>query len=131
MPVKQLQTQQTGVLTIDAQHKELQLRIERLLAATDRTTLALCLVALYQHIRDHFAYEEQLMRKLKYPAIKVHVNQHQGLISRLNAMVKHISTEPIEKADLESFIADLTQNHIGTYDSQLGAFVTLKESSPN
>ena len=131
MPVKQLQAQPTGVSTIDAQHKELQIGIERLQAANDRTTLALCALALYQHIREHFAYEERLMRKLKYPAVKAHIEQHQGLISRLNAIVKNISIEPIEKSDFESFISDLTQNHISTYDGQLGTFVKLQESSAN
>ena len=131
MPVKKLQTQQTGVLVIDAQHKELQIRIEKLLAAKDRTTLALCVMGLYQCFREHIAYEERLMRKLKYPAMKAHIDQHQGLISRLNAAVRRASTEPIEKAELDSFIADLTQNHVGTYDSQLGAFAKLQESSPN
>jgi hemerythrin-like metal-binding protein len=131
MPVKQLQTELTGVLTIDAQHKELQIKIERLLAAKDKTTLALCVMALYQHFREHIAYEERLMRQLKYPAMKAHTDQHQGLISRLNAMVMKISTEPIEKAELDSFITELTQNHVGRYDSQLGAFIRLKESSPN
>ena len=80
MPVEELRKHETGVLAIDAQHDELQARIERLLAASDGTTLALCVMGLYQHIREHFAYEERLMRKLKYPAMKAHVNQHQGLI---------------------------------------------------
>jgi len=116
-----------GDAQIDAQHEELLRCIEKLLAADNVMTAALCAMRLYQHIREHFACEAKLMRKLEYPAMKAHVDDHELLTSKLNKVVTNFAIEPRNKADLESFIAELTQHHIGTYDTQLADFMTRDE----
>jgi hemerythrin-like metal-binding protein len=128
MASKKLHTEQSGDSTIDAQHDALIVRSRRLLAATDQTMLTLCAMDLYQHIREHFADEERLMRKLKYPGLKAHVDQHQGLILKLNAMVKNLSIEPNKNVAWSSFISDLTRNHIDTYDELLSAFLKQRKA---
>ena len=116
----------TGDPQIDAQHDELLGCTEKLRAAENVMTAALCAMRFYQQIREHFACEAKLMRKLEYPAMKAHVDHHELLTSKLNKVVTNFAIEPRNKADLESFIAELTQHHVGTYDTQLAVFMTRK-----
>jgi hemerythrin len=127
-PKRQYSANPTGNSQTDSQHDALSLCIEKLLDAKNRLPVTLCAVILYQHVREHFAREEKLMRKLQYPAIEAHVNHHYELISQLNAVVSKMAIRAEINASLESFIFELTQTHFGTHDKQLAIFMSHKET---
>lgn len=87
-----------GDAEIDAQHQKLFDLVNTLLAATDKVGLRLGAMSLFKDTREHFAQEESLMDKLKYPAIKAHVEQHNALLSRLNAVADSICKDTLSCA---------------------------------
>ena len=115
-----------GDADIDAQHQQLFNLVNTFLAATDKAGLTLGAMSMFKHTREHFAHEESLMRKLKYPAIKAHVAQHNALLSRLNAVADSIYKDTLDRADLEAFLSDWLAQHLATSDAKLAAYVKLQ-----
>lgn len=107
-----------GNAEIDAQHEEIFSHVNMFLAATDSPTLSLGAMTLFTYVREHFAHEERLMKKVRYPEIAAHVSEHNDLFTRLNSVAGSIS-----RADLETFISDWIVNHIATSDAKLAKFV--------
>jgi len=112
-----------GDAEIDAQHEELFVRINKFLLANDRVSQTVSAMSLYQYTREHFKHEEDLMRRVNFPNIAPHVEQHNDLISRLNDVSLAIANGTLNKADLEAFLADWTKNHIRIFDTRLTSFV--------
>jgi hemerythrin len=112
-----------GDAEIDAQHEELFSKINRFLLANDKASQTASAMSLYQHTREHFKHEEDLMRRVKFPSIAPHVEQHNDLISRLNDVSLAIANGTLNKADLEAFLADWTKNHIRIFDTRLASFL--------
>lgn len=113
---------------IDAQHKQLFNIANDLLAATDRAGLTTGAMALYKYTRQHFAHEEQLMKRLNYPAIAGHLVQHDGLISRLNQEAARIASGTVDRDVLEAFLSDWLLNHIATSDTKLAHYIQKAEN---
>ncbi len=114
---------------IDAQHKQLFSMVNDLLAATDTAGLTTGAMALFKYTREHFAHEEQLMRRINYPAMANHQAQHDSLISRLNEVAARIANETINREVLEAFLSDWLLNHIATTDTKLATYVRLNGES--
>ena len=114
-----------GDAEIDAQHEELFGLINKFLAATDRQELTMGAMTLFKYTREHFTHEESLMRRIGYPAISAHVEQHNELISRLNAVAQTIANETFKKSELEAFLRDWLLHHVGTSDAKLAKFIEL------
>lgn len=108
---------------IDAQHQHLFKLVNTVLVAKDKVTLTACAMALFQYTREHFAHEEQLMKRLNYPAMAAHQAQHNSLISRLSEVSARIANGTLDHAVLEAFLSDWLLNHIATSDFKLAAYV--------
>ena len=72
-----------GDAEIDAQHQTMFALVNALLAATEKSHLAAAVANLFKHTRDHFTHEETIMRKMDYPGMQAHVEQHNTLLSKL------------------------------------------------
>lgn len=130
MAIKWKDSYKIGDADIDAQHVELFEKINRLLEARDKASQTLCAMGLYQYVREHFAHEEALMRQLQYPSLKVHIELHNALVTRLNTVSLAIANETLDKAELESFLVEWTLSHIRTFDTKLAAFIKSRASLP-
>jgi len=108
---------------IDAQHQQLFKLVNTVLAAKDKGTLTNCAMALFQYTREHFAHEEQLMKRLQYPAMTAHKAQHESLISRLSEVAARIANNTLDHQVLEAFLSDWLLNHIATSDVKLAAYI--------
>jgi len=108
---------------IDAQHQHLFRLVNQVLAAKDKVALTTCAMALFQYTREHFSHEEQLMKRLNYPAMAAHEAQHNSLISRLSEVSARIANNTLDHAVLEAFLADWLLNHIATSDTKLAAYI--------
>lgn len=111
---------------IDAQHQKLFELVNSFLTATDKVGLTLGAMSMFKYTREHFTHEESLMRTLKYPATKAHVEQHNALISRLNAVADSIYKDTLARSDLESFLSDWLVQHIENSDAKLAAYIKLQ-----
>ena len=76
----------TGDKHLDRDHKKMVVYINRLYQLLDdkdtdydKTTTLLSNVIL--HVREHFSYEEDVMRKFKYPHITEHKRQHEKILN--------------------------------------------------
>lgn len=108
---------------IDAQHQQLFKLVNTVLEAKGKEALTLCAMNLFQYTRKHFAHEEQLMKRLEYPAMASHQAQHEGLISRLSEVAARIANGTLDHQVLETFLSDWLLNHIATSDIKLAAYI--------
>ena len=69
-----------GEPTVDAEHRELLLRANALIAALATEAERTELDALLDHLVFHFASEEQILARHRHPRLDEHRIQHQGLI---------------------------------------------------
>jgi len=83
-------------------------------------------MALFQYTREHFSHEEQLMKRLNYPAMAAHEAQHNSLISRLSEISARIANDTLDRVVLEAFLSDWLLNHIATSDIKLAAYIHAK-----
>ncbi|MBK6350586.1 MAG: hemerythrin family protein [Steroidobacteraceae bacterium] len=81
----------TGVAGLDYEHRVLlELVNTSCVAISDaaqRDTLRDCLASLYERACAHFALEESVMRKDRYPLYMAHRAQHDALIETLREMM--------------------------------------------
>jgi hemerythrin len=110
---------------IDEQHRELFKRATNILAATSHEGQVISAMRLFQYMRTHLSHEEELMRRLHYPNVDAHTQEHRELIARLNTISLTISNEHLVKADLEEFLGDWFLRHMETADTDLARFANL------
>jgi hemerythrin len=81
---------EVGIEGIDAQHKELFLRIDRLLAAMQMHRGAVevgrLLDYLGEHVVVHFGAEEGIMRERRYPGFDAHRQEHERFLQDFQAL---------------------------------------------
>jgi hemerythrin len=121
---------ETGIPSLDAQHRELYQRIDRLLdpvaAHAVRSEVGAVLEFLDGYVREHFRVEEELMASAKYPAAAEHHAEHALFARELQALV-----EEYARTGGTAFLAvrvtgRMTRwlhEHVRRADMQLGRFV--------
>ncbi len=93
---------------------------------TKYTVLEEKLDAYIQHVKDHFANEERLMRLYMFPAYPVHKSEHDRVLHELNGIVIRWKQD----GEIDTIIAYLRQsvdwiiNHISTMDSMTAMFIS-------
>lgn len=112
-----------GDAEIDAQHEELFKLANQFLAANDKATQTLCAMQLYAYTRKHFEHEENLMRQIGFPGLKIHREWHNRLITRLNRISLSIEKNTLDKQELENLINEWALDHIPYDDAQLAAYI--------
>jgi hemerythrin len=115
-----------GDAEIDAQHQTLFALVNTLLAATEKAHLTEAVANLYKHTRDHFLHEEAIMRRMDYPGLQTHVEQHNTLLSKLGQASELITNYSLNMAHLESFLAAWLIKHMETLDASLVNHIRLK-----
>ncbi len=111
-----------GDQEIDEQHRELFKRAVYVLAATSHEGQVISAMRLFQYMRTHLSHEEELMRRLQYPKFKVHAQEHQEMLRRLNVVMVKIAHEDLVKTDLEELLGDWFMAHMETADTELARF---------
>jgi len=125
---------QVGVEEIDAQHKELFVRINKLRAALgqgrgkdeiDRT-----IRFLEEYVVDHFAGEERRMAETTYPYAGLHKAEHADFIrdfslikEKLERMEREGMITTFAVIEVQRKLYDWLVNHIAKSDKVLGAFI--------
>ena len=84
------------------------------------------LEAYIQHVKDHFANEERLMRLYAFPPYQMHKAEHDRVLNELN----HFVIRWKQHGELDAIIAYLRQsvdwiiNHINTMDNMTAMFIS-------
>jgi hemerythrin-like metal-binding protein len=108
-----------GDAAIDAQHQQLFALANTFLQAQGKAALTLCAVKLYKHTREHFEEEEGTMRRLKVPGLEDHLEWHNTMITRLNAISQSIQKDSLREQDLIQLMVDWAEQHIQVQDAAL------------
>jgi hemerythrin-like metal-binding protein len=111
---------------IDRQHQELFALANTMLEARDQAALRLCAVRLYKHVREHFADEELLMKRVGFPQYQQHAASHIQLLSGLNAISQDIASNTIYPSVVAAFLNDWGLKHIPNADAEVARYVLAK-----
>ena len=112
-----------GDLQLDLQHKYLFCLANQFLAAVEKKELLDCAARLLLYTKDHFSYEESLMRKLNFPEYGAHCALHNGLIARLEALIVDIDNDTWAKSGLADFMNHWALFHIPRADARLAEYL--------
>ena len=124
---------EVGVLEIDAQHMELVNRLNALMsmghdaASNEETQRTLDL--LEEYIVKHFADEEELQRKNKYPEYESHKKMHELYIGEFKKLKKEFADNGHSlkfTMDLNNSLINWIVKHIKSADVELGKFLKNK-----
>jgi len=119
-----------GVTDLDAQHRELFARVDRLLDAMlhgERSEAAQLAAFLRDHVVLHFAAEEQLMRDVGYHDAERHVAEHRAFAAsmlELDAALRSRGATAELVLRLEQEAVAWLRDHVYVADVALGQFVT-------
>lgn len=126
-----------GIDELDFEHKRLIEDIDRLhrelSGQDDKRDIEACLGEIFARMQAHFALEERVMRKNKYPGFDEHKREHEALLDNYTAsMLDFINSpgnapggergRPIEEA-LERWIVD----HILVSDRKMSAMIAASK----
>ncbi len=118
----------TGVKAMDEQHKGLVNTLNELhaamLAARTKPWPAPLLDRLVKYTHDHFAAEEALMTRARYPNFPAHVTKHRDLTGQVETFVgRYQSGELSLNVDLLMFLRDWLTTHIQKEDHEYGPWL--------
>jgi hemerythrin len=131
-----------GIEKIDAQHRKLfelaNLFFESLAMTKGPDLGQSVLRGLVAYVRTHFADEEDAMRRMGYPELAAHLDQHKALTAHVYDLAKRWDDgQPIDTDALCRFLRQWLSEHIGIEDKKIGTFYNAQntsvsaESTPN
>jgi hemerythrin-like metal-binding protein len=119
-----------GVEEIDGQHRELFLRINRLVEAVKRSeckyVIGDVMKFLHEYVVEHFGDEEAIMLRHEYPHYEEHRAQHAGFIEGLADMEEELKNEEssyTRSVYTNQMVVDWIINHISKLDKELGRYL--------
>ena len=118
----------TGVKVMDDQHKGLVKALNDLhaamLAGQDKAVAGTLLKTLVEYTHDHFAAEEALMTRAKYPKLTTHCEKHRTLTTQVQLFVARYERCEISlNVDLLMFLRDWLLTHIQKEDREYGPWL--------
>ncbi|MCM2333689.1 MAG: bacteriohemerythrin, partial [Anaeromyxobacteraceae bacterium] len=114
---------------IDAQHRELFLRLDRLIAAMgagDRQEIVRLFDFLGGYVVEHFGMEQQLMESVGYPAYPSHKAAHERFVRDYQDLRRSFEANGATASitlKVKDWTGEWLRAHIGQTDRQLAAFL--------
>lgn len=125
-----------GVDALDNQHKELFKRINQLVEAMKmgkgKQVIGEILSFLKQYAAVHFADEEKMMAKIKFPEINQHKFAHQAFVKDFTALADKLGKDGASTTvivETQQKLIDWLVNHIGKVDKKYGDFIKANNIS--
>ncbi|MCQ8104799.1 bacteriohemerythrin [Methylomonas sp. SURF-2] len=102
----------TGHEIIDEQHRNLFQLANQLADVSDQDEITRLLMLFYQHVREHFQYEEQYMKQTGFSDYAAHVESHNKMLDRLIDISKKVQTKQWAISEIQSFVDSWVLVHI-------------------
>lgn len=112
-----------GDARIDGQHQRMFELANTMYNAQDQAAQRLAAMRLYQHVREHFAEEEALMRQVGFPQYAEHVESHNRMLADLNSVSQKIGKNEASPDAIRALLMDWALNHIAFADVQVAGYV--------
>ena len=108
---------------VDQQHQYLFELTNEFIAADSLGAMRSLMIQLYKHTREHFEREEELMRRVKFPGLTLHQEQHNQLLRRLSELSMDVGKGYMNKPAIIDLMTDWATKHIPQEDAQVVAFM--------
>lgn len=117
-----------GDPTVDAQHSYLFALANELVESADQAALTDNAMKLFRYVREHFTYEESLMKRIGVPdeEQRAHIEMHDGLITLLSSISERIHRGDWSPAELDDFMNGWLLGHIARVDMGLSAYAKAR-----
>lgn len=92
-----------GNEAIDRDHRDAVEQMQRIAGAEDAAVAGL-FATFVEHMHEHFAREEELMRACAFPAYDCHAGEHQRVLGLLDGVTAEVAAGNLDAA--RSFAAD-------------------------
>jgi hemerythrin-like metal-binding protein len=116
-PLEWRSSYESGHPVIDAQHRGLFVIGDELVQAAQqrrpREQIELMLDDMVEHIKSHFATEEAVLARTRYPLSREHRQMHDELLQRAQSLRDRYRADQLDVRELVSFVAhDVVAQHI-------------------
>ncbi|HHT16866.1 MAG TPA: bacteriohemerythrin [Papillibacter sp.] len=118
-------TLETGIESIDAQHKELFRRIDLLTDQKNEKRTYEMLEFLEEYVRIHFNDEQALHQKSKYPKAAAHKSYHDAyvdIIKKLKERLKSDGDTLLVKMEVNKTVFGWLKDHILVHDKEFSRY---------
>jgi len=119
-----------GIVEIDAQHRELFSRLDKLENALrdgkGREVIFSTFHFLDNYVQRHFRAEEALQEFYQYPHLLMHAAEHAAFKKRLKSLEERLTLEdPSEKlaAHTQAFLTNWLITHVTSLDKELTCYI--------
>jgi hemerythrin len=128
----------TGVPELDAQHRELFVRVDALLAALAARRGKLHVQRTFKfldaYVEEHLRDEVRLMRETGYPLVKAHLAAHDQFVAdlrRLEALLREEGDDARSTVAVRAgvLLCDWLKGHIATSDRDFGNYLTQRRAA--
>ncbi|MCS6985596.1 MAG: bacteriohemerythrin [Leptospiraceae bacterium] len=108
---------ETGITSVDLQHRRLFDRIERVhtfaqkkeYSEKEREEIRDIMADLENYVAAHFTLEERLMQDNNYPQLEEHIREHEKFTEKINSLMSSLEgTLAGEDAKINEFLQDLS-----------------------
>ena len=95
----------------------------------DRRTIGDLLGRLAENAGTHFAEEEKIMRRARYPGLDQHAQHHTALLDQLGELFHEYEVGNIDLTPRTTeFMRNWVLTHLTTLDHELGIFLTQRHA---
>ncbi len=113
------------IIDIDQDHKHLVKHMDALFkachAGLSAEVIKMLLFQLYRYTREHFAHEEDVMRRQRFPGVEDHRAKHAELIEALDDLIESFEIDPNRQLTEQTldFLRDWLLHHIMVDDKKI------------
>lgn len=116
-----------GEVLIDGQHRCLFALANKLLDSNNQGELTSNVMELFRYVRQHFEYEQAVMKLYGYPGYLEHVAMHDSLVAELSEVSADICNNRWCVPDLQKFMSSWLLDHIVEQDTKLVRYISTKK----
>jgi len=125
MVVEWSEQYKTGDAALDSVQQQLFELTNSFLASDDLMVLRPIIVALCKQMRAHFDLEETLMRRVNFPGLAQHIEQHQMLLTRLMGRSMDVGKGHMNKPAITALLQEWATRHVPEEDAALAALLAV------
>ena len=111
---------------MDVRHDEFLILLKQV-KTSEKEDFLILFEQMIEHTKEHFSYEEELMRKKNYYGLEEHLHEHTNLLEEMNFFFqKSKKVSALGYSYIDDYAYDKFRRHIINIDSQLAMFLKEK-----
>jgi hemerythrin-like metal-binding protein len=114
---------------MDNQHQEVFILANQLVSSINKEELIKNIQLIYQHVKEHFNAEEELMEQSGFRYYKGHAKEHKIMLEKLIEIDHKIITDDWKQNDIQGFM-DKWAKHIINSDMAFNVYQKEQELGP-